>query len=136
MDEARIPWRDHEAYDDWDDICSSLYANMVVRSIQHASVCDESSLDLPAYGSARDDYSELSYIAVQPAEASDALQRVFIAFATASEPFDSVRCGRSDEGHRICGALETIPAEVARFSLMLREAGGRYRRVDRLVITL
>src|SRR5688572_28080406 len=47
---AAIPWKDEEAYDDWDGLASELYRLFVVRPI----ICDPrntyETLPLPPYG--------------------------------------------------------------------------------------
>ena len=94
MDRARIPWRDHEAYDDWADIAQTLYANIVVRSIETA--CNDRDLVLPRYHIVYPEYSATSLIALGTSGRLNKDTCAFIGFKSVVSPFDHVLFAETD----------------------------------------
>lgn len=69
---ARIPWREGEAYDDWDSLADRLFEVFVKNPI----ITDEKTenmLSLPAYDMQLDSYSEYSWI-----ELEDGTDRILV----------------------------------------------------------
>lgn len=105
MDQARIPWQDGYAYDDWDDIASALFRNIVERSLQHAREV-AALTQLPAYGMLLPSYRDCpSIIRCTTAEQPPGLGLVFVSLSTQKEPFDTVTCARTDSEHGQDGVL-------------------------------
>ena len=118
MDAIKIGWKDDEAYDDWDDIASSLYRNMVMNSIRHSSEC-RYDLELAPYDLLVSSYKRM-YITVIYKQFD---KLAFIGFSSKSEAFDSVKCVPIQAG-KVNNAIEEIlyfPVSECQFELVLED---------------
>lgn len=89
LDAAHIPWRDGEAYDQWDAIAKVLYDNLVVEPLAWA-FNSESQFQLATYDLLLSDYSEVSFIEARHSSLSTEEQAAFLRFATDREPLDCI----------------------------------------------
>lgn len=71
-DSARIPWREGEAYDNWDSLASKLFEVFVKHPIAEDQK-SENMLSLPVYDMQLDSYSEYSWI-----ELGDETNRILV----------------------------------------------------------
>jgi len=84
MEKARIPWREGEAYDDWDEIANTLFKSIVINSLAEEL---SGALHLSEYDVHYEDYSKRSFLQV----ATDSGDRTaFVKFAMVDRPFDSI----------------------------------------------
>lgn len=127
MDIVKIGWKDNEAYDDWDDIASTLYKNVVEKSIQHA---DQTSADtkLPPYDLPIPSYEDYSYISVKR-KISEGQNLVFVGFSTRRQPFDSVKCVSVDSNHIANSEILFLSVNECEFGLVLRNKTGEQHSI-------
>jgi hypothetical protein len=84
---AQVPWREPDAYDDWDELAESLYGVFV----EHPTRLPESALEpwpLASYDYHVDSYAEFSWIEVTGPDVP--ASHAFVGFRTSSEPFDTL----------------------------------------------
>jgi len=65
MERAKLPWREGEAYDEWDEISEVIFDKIVAQSLRCALGPEGESLRLPRYDMVYDNYRDFSFIAVQ-----------------------------------------------------------------------
>ncbi len=101
---ARIPWRDEEAYDQWDDISRVLYDKFVAEPIAWGlDTLDD--LHLAPYDMRIDDYSRLSFIQVVSEDLPTGSVAAFWRFATEVQPLDTAEALLLDDHQRRPPAL-------------------------------
>ena len=118
VDAVKIGWRDHEAYDDWDEISSSLYRNMVEKSILHSIECRQ-DLKVPPYDLLIPSYCGYLHIAVIFPQYSNL---AFIGFSTQNDPFDSVKCVSIRDGQVIHDEILYLPLKECEFAAVYESA--------------
>lgn len=91
-EKARIPWRDGEAYDDWDAIAACLYDNLVVRPISCAAEV-EPGITLPKYDMLYPSYRG-AFIQVEGGGVPEGVTAVFVGFGGLSADFGTVKWTR------------------------------------------
>jgi hypothetical protein len=89
-EQARIPWREGEAYDDWDAIASVIYENLVMRSLQHSQVGLRAQKFAP-YDTVLASYDALGFIAVRAPGIPTGDVAAFVGFAGLSESFPAIK---------------------------------------------
>jgi hypothetical protein len=87
-EKARIPWRDGEAYDDWDAMAGCLFDALVVRSVSYAR--EAGKVELPKYDMVYPSYQG-AFIQVEGQGIPDGVTAVFVGFAGVSPDFASVK---------------------------------------------
>lgn len=81
---VHMPWKEPDNYDDWDTICSALYASIVARSVENAME-NEQFFELLPYDKRAESYNENSFVG-----SSDlGIDHAFICLQTRSKPFDT-----------------------------------------------
>ena len=133
MDRAKIPWRDEEAYDDWDDICQAVYRNMVLRTIQF-SIGYQDSLTIPEYGTVYPYYGKKSFIEVAESRPQLTEYKGFVGFSTLKCSFDQVRYQRVASDLNAVGETELIPLANATFTFILNREIGERKMLSTLLI--
>jgi hypothetical protein len=133
---AHIPWKEHEAYDDWDAIATTLFEQVVLRSVRWSLAENQAEqLSLAPYDMAMDSYSSLSTLVIgrdgRPGETL-----VFCAFATQVTPFDTVKCRAYDPVSGAAIGEATVPWHGARAHLRYHTSSGDSRIVDALCVAL
>lgn len=135
MEQARIAWREPEAYDDWDDIAATLYHNIVVRSLQWSELGDE-RLTLPEYGLVRPQYSGSVIVVDSEHGRRDQGLPVFVGFSTRDTPFDRIlRNPIQPDALKSYGKTESLPIEGAKFELIRLDDGER-KKLHSLAVEL
>lgn len=120
VEALRIPWKRGDAYDEWDDLASCMYEQLVGSLISALSAStSEEPVRLAAYDMMLRGYGGYATIDVQ----SDALgpgRWVFHAFCTEAEPFDAIEVREvSSDGAPCSEGLRTCALSGCRFSLTL-----------------
>ncbi len=136
LEAAKIPWREGEAYDDWDAIADVLFEQVVVRSIRWSLPADEGErLQTPRYDMIYPDYSAMSFLSLE-VESGTSQILVFHSFGTTNRPFDTARLVALGEGGRpMTDRLERMAVEGARFRFLHRQFG-ELASLDRLSVQL
>ena len=93
LEKAEIKWKDGEAYDDWDNIVTALYENIVCSSL-FSEVSSEYLM--PKYDFDNESYINTNYIKIISPDYVDR-NIAFISFSSISEPLDSVYAAILDE---------------------------------------
>ena len=135
LEQAHIPWRDEDAYDQWDEIASLLYRVVVAEPLSHAVAVPD--IELAPYDMVLESYAAYSFIEVSapgiPSGHAAALHR----FVTDSAPFDVVevvllndRTGAVVER----GAPVRIDYTTCRFQLRVHAAGGHLAAVSEVTV--
>jgi hypothetical protein len=122
MERAKIPWKEQEAYDQWDDIETSLYRGIVLSALNwiigHEGF-DE--LAIPDYNFLYDDYSKFSFLGLLSDEAEKGIQLVFHSLSTTEVPFDTARFLQvNSKGKRVSDNFVVKPLRDTKFALNLR----------------
>jgi hypothetical protein len=120
-DRAHIPWRDADAYDDWDAIAEALYRAFVETPVNGT---DEGSraFPLPRYNHLHSSYADRSRLWVLDASGN---RYLFFGFSSKDEPFDVVRAIRFVPGTAAPLVPEIfVPLGNPEFELELVFAGG------------
>jgi hypothetical protein len=115
-----IPWKRGDAYDEWDDLASCMYKQLVGNLLSALDVPDGGTpMRLTAYDMMLRDYRQYATIDVQ----NNALgpgRWVFHAFGTDTAPFDVVEVRELRSDTVPCSEkLRTCPLVGSRFSLTL-----------------
>lgn len=115
VEKVRIEWRDHSAYDDWDQTAQTLYEEVVVSSILWAFTEEEREhCQLPDYNMTYSSYADKTVIAVNLHSTS--ARFVFHSFAAEKGPFDRVRACRVDAAGQVLDEeFVLLDADVATF---------------------
>jgi hypothetical protein len=120
MTEARISWREGEAYDDWDRIAGALYESIVLDSIRN-SAHESDELRFAPYGLVVRDYRECSYVEA----ASNAFTGAFIELLPGEfDDFSVVSAIDLDERGR------AMPQSICRFNITDMRFAARLRSDD------
>jgi hypothetical protein len=131
FDRARIPWREPDAYDDWDMTVDVLFKVIVVDSIRWALKDVEDSLKIPKYGMTYQSYAKMSFLALRGERTPQYL--AVRSLATRVSPFDFVECVLIDPGGDLVEKTPRCePFDTAHFEFQHRLPGGRLKRVDSL----
>jgi hypothetical protein len=89
MDKAGITWKNEQAYDDWDEICSVLYKNILLNAIIF-SFGEFKIESIAGYGFVYKHYQNQSFISVE-CKNSEYEMLAFVEFRTSHIPFDTVK---------------------------------------------
>lgn len=92
FDQARVPWKNEDAYDGWDRVAEALFQTLVVDAVLEDGQLPSS---MPRYEFTYQNYSQFDVV---PAILlpNDCLN-VFHSFHTRSQPFDAVKYVRVDK---------------------------------------
>lgn len=114
---AHIPWKNEQAYDDWDMISETLFHAIVVRSILYSLNME---IHLPKYGFYYNNYKKFDYIIVQN-NGKDKTQNVFVSFYTKVKPFDYVEVAVIDKDENVIDN-NYFKYEDCSFKLMIKSS--------------
>lgn len=134
MEKAHLPWKEGEAYDEWDRIASSVFEGIVVSTLQWGLMCGEfAEIRMPAYDMVYSDYHEFSFIEcvnISPVRDS---YLVFHKFITRKNPFDTVQSYQINErGLKLLAVPILTPATGAHFAFQLRRSPDELIRYEDL----
>ena len=128
---AHMPWKEPDAYDDWDHICEAIYRSMVISSIEHA---DEIGKFMPIldYDRRTSSYEKNSFIG----DAKSKEKEAFLCFETETAPFDHCLFAVLDRDLNVVGNRRVATAH-AEFIFVRRDCdGGILKSFDRLIVSL
>jgi hypothetical protein len=130
-----MPWREGDAYDDWDAMAGALYDSLVVRTIRHASQGGEGA-KLPEYDLVYPSYYEYDVIRVVSGAVPPGTVGVFIGFMGTETGFDQVKwVAMPEAGEIVDSEAHACDYDNCEFMLLQRANGGR-REVRDLTIDL
>jgi len=117
---AGIAWKRPEAYDEWDAIAGTLFAQLVVEVLRWSLPAEaRQGFQLPTYDLLLPSYTGLSWIEVTHPSLGTGCW-VFHAFGTETQPFDVVEVrGVTVHGQPLSESYETCPVDGAGFDLRL-----------------
>ena len=101
MERVKIKWRDIDAYDDWDDICDTLYKSIICNSTDSLL---ENSFGLRKYGIRYNNYINNSFLGACYGKQN---YIAFIEYKTILNPFDSMDVAVLDKNLE-CLSFKTI----------------------------
>lgn len=117
---VNIPWRNPDAYDEWDHVASGLFNALVVEVLRWSRGTSlEDSFRMPKYDVILESYRGLCVLEVaHPALLEK--RNIFHSFGTAQQPFDRVEVLSDWEDYELCSSsLIQCPVEGVQFSLKL-----------------
>ena len=122
MDRQLIPWVQPGIYDDYDDLERTLFKVFVLNSVEHA--LDRFDLKLhPLRFSKLDDWSQVSFVSIEPADDGASHVLAFNGFADNDPVRSAVWTYELDgESHGIEGP--TVPLEGSVFVFQERKPDG------------
>lgn len=133
-EKGRVPWRDGEAYDDWDAIAGCLYDNLVVRAISCATEGGP-DIELPKYDMVYPSY-EHTFIQVEGGGIPSGITAVFVGFAGTSPDFVDVKWVRMPPSGNVAGQnVEYSPYDSCKFYL-IHGKGEERRKIHEFVIEI
>lgn len=133
FERAKIPWREPDAYDQWDNVATALYEGLVVENVRYGV---EAQIRLPHYDAAFQDFETLSFFEVNPRTHSDKYL-AFFKFTSKEQAFDVVECRLVTASAVLLDeAPVIIPVSSARFALRVRRSAKTLEQVDILSICL
>jgi hypothetical protein len=131
VERAHIPWKQPDAYDDWDEICRAVYRSIVIRSVECAGDV-EPFMPLLDYDVRVRSYAGNSFIAEQ----GEGRATAFVCFETLNSPFDQCLFAELDEAFNVVG-LKRVAAADTQFVFCCRRAdAGTIGYVEELNVLL
>ena len=132
FDQLGLPWREPDAYDEWDELASLLYRHFVVGSLLETSVVeDRETIKVAEYDIVQQSYAGMSYVSVIPLGEPKDRCRVFHSFATDVNPLDRIRFLRiNNEGMVLRQDLESCSIDRAAFHFEYLTSQNSYLTVD------
>ncbi len=128
---AGIGWRREDAYDEWDDMVTSVFKGLVHEPLRWAlPESERERFELPPYDLLLERYTTPTVVEVM-LEGSEGM-RIFHALGTRGEPFDVCECRALDEnGVPTSSELESHPLQSDRFRLRHRTEDDRIILLDK-----
>ena len=136
LERARIPFRDGQAYDQWDAIAAALYRQLVVEPLSWAVRGRAGALQLPPYEFELANYTGMNSLRVTTTTTSSLIEGeslAFSGFTSLTSTFDAVRLVRLDERQRSMGSM-TLPWAAAKVELFEQDLGGTGAIHDQLFV--
>jgi len=116
IEEAQIPWREPDNYDDWDDIAAVLFRSIILNAIAY-TVEGHSYFPIADYGLVRDSYAKHSFLIRE--SAGEPLE-VFVRLETETSPFDIAAFTRIDQHLSCVGGKVRVPFATTKFAARMR----------------
>ena len=114
---VHIPWKEPDAYDDWDQICDAIFRSIVINSIKHTRGLGASAPIVP-YDRRISSYKENSFIGNLCSKGRSA----FLCFETDVSPFDQSLFARLDSDFAVV-EYGRIPTEEVKFIFCSQDRG-------------
>lgn len=130
LENAKINWKDGDAYDDWDNIVNVLFENIVCSSII-GEVSENHSI--AKYNYFYDDYANVDFIIIK----SDYYKNeklAFISFQSVSNPFDSIKIAILNSSYKVVKST-TIRNKNINFKFC-RNRNGKRELIDNFDVIL
>jgi hypothetical protein len=121
-EDAHMPWKRPNKYDDWENIEAGLYRSFVAMAIENTNAfyALRTAKPLAPYAMILPGYSEYSFLSV-----SNELRQVwaFLDLDTEQDPFDTIRYVTLDAALVSDGAPKRLPLGEAQFSVAFNNGG-------------
>jgi hypothetical protein len=104
---AHMPWKEPQAYDDWDAICRAIYRSIVIGSMEHAAGIG-TSMPLPDYDLRTSSYEKSSFIG----NAASKERAAFVCFETERFPFDRCLFAVLDSNSKVVSKRQILTADT------------------------
>lgn len=130
LEKAKIKWKEDEAYDDWDNIAESLYANIVCSSLI-GEVATE--YQITKYNFNYDNYSSVNFIEVRNKDNSEK-KFAFVAFQSGSSALDSVKVAELDKTDKVVG-YTNLKFDNLEF-VFVKNFNGKKKIINSIEVTL
>ncbi|MFH2050320.1 MAG: hypothetical protein ABIJ12_12835 [bacterium] len=131
FEKLKIPWKDLDAYDDYDEIAEVLFKNMVALNLITEDDLDCS--ELPRYDFDYKDYSEFSFICI-PSE-DENLFKVFVGYSSKIMPFEKIDIAIVDKNNLCVKGTETINNTDQEFTF-IRNVKGNLQEIKHVEVKL
>ncbi|MGC9341261.1 MAG: hypothetical protein ACP5E3_01025 [Bacteroidales bacterium] len=115
LEKANIAWKDGESYDDWDNIASSLFENIVCATLTGDVV---NIRMIPRYDYEYESYQARDYIVVKSKKYNDK-NFAFVSLKNESYKLDKVKVAELDENLNSIRFIE-IPFENVKFGFVIQ----------------
>jgi len=125
LERQRIPWTLASAYDDWDELVSTLYATFVTNNLRNNEGID-AQLAIASYDMQRDDWSDVSFIATIAAPGQGGYQ-AFEALDDDAAAFSRAMLCPLDDSYRRRGDSFSVPLDGLEFVFIELGADGSRR---------
>lgn len=101
FEKVELPWKEPDAYDQWDDVATALYNGLVATTVNFV-LEGRGELRLPRYNWQEPTYANLSFIG----EAERGERTPLVCLQTSSEPFDMCAFANLSEAGGIMSLTE------------------------------
>ena len=120
IERAGIPWREGDAYDDWESIASTLYEQIVVNTVRAATEVNV-DLSFPKYDLVYPSYERMAYFEVYSLK-SRGTHGPFVGFEASESSFQNVKYVPIED--RAESTTTTVTAHFADCGIRLRTPNG------------
>lgn len=126
-EKINLPWKECEAYDQWDNVASVLFNNFVKFPISWALIKrEESNLMIPNYDTLYENYTDFSFITYLSGYNTKVTYPVFHSFVTRKALFDTVRFIKFDNnGKNTHGMFLEVPFMDTEFAFCYQDTNGK-----------
>lgn len=100
VERAKIPWRNPDNYDDWDEIASTLFQSIVIGSIK-SSAKGRNCSEIIGYDVRVSNYKGICFVGTPGGK----YHYAFVCFQTNKKPFDECLFARVDENGDVIGMV-------------------------------
>lgn len=135
MERCHIPWRDHEAYDDWDTIADTLFRTYVLNAISWGLPDPHKSINVLPWNSRKSSYRGLDWIEVLPISVCGE-PLALIGFSTKDTPYDTVVAQPLDDHGLRREEVILLPFDGAQFRFRWHHGDDAWTTVERLNVLL
>lgn len=135
LERARIPWRDGEAYDDFDALAQAAYDTYVLNAFRFGLTTNEEVIRVPPWDLHVTTYAESDWIEVV---SNDVAERplALVGFKTRDTPFDTVTAQPLTAAGECQGKPVHVSFEFARFRFQWRQGPFTWTSVEHLYVQL
>lgn len=116
VEKAKISWKEGESYDDWDNIVSSLFENIVYASLTE-NISDKYSL--PKYDLQYEDYLDRDFILIRSRKFPNN-NFAFISYNTKSSNLSTINAAELDDNYSTIRPVE-LPLDDLVVGFLMRD---------------
>ncbi|GGO40280.1 hypothetical protein [Deinococcus humi] len=133
LEQARIPWRDSEAYDDFDKIARTLFETYVLSALRWGLPDPEQHVHVPPWNLHGGSYRGSDWIEVVPeAEVRGGHHLALIGFSSRISPYDTVQAQPLDGVGEVQGDSIQLPFDGAQFRFQWHQGNHIWLAVEAL----
>ena len=137
LEAARIPWREDEAYDEWDNIAGALFENIVLRSLRWGLGDLGTDLTFPSFGHVHENDASRAVIEVFVGEPPESPEWAFMRLGSKKDPLDRILCLRmAQDGKVLADEVRILPFANTSYRVWLRDGDQLKGPIDGLSIEL